>query len=95
MIDRDLFAELWFAGASVPEMAARLGCQQPAVYKIRVQFGLPPRPRVACTKTDPTPDEIVARSAEVRSRWSDDERERRSVGKVVAWQPPVYVDHCA
>lgn len=88
MIDRDLFEELWYAGVSVPEMAARLGCQQPAVYKLRVSLGLPRRPRVPCTATDPTEQEIADRSAEVRARWSDEERERRSVGKVEGWGVP-------
>lgn len=88
MIDRELFAELWLAGASVPEMAARLGCRQPAVYALRVQFGLPRRPRVQCTKADPTPEEILKRAAEIRARWSDEELERRSVGKRGVWRVP-------
>jgi hypothetical protein len=89
MMDRELFAELWLAGASVPEMAARLGCRQPAIYSLRVQFGLPRRPRVPCTDKDPTPDEIAERSAEVRARWSEEERERRGIGKVEAWGVPL------
>lgn len=95
MIDRELFSQLWLAGASVPEIAARVGCRQPAVYSLRVRFGLPRRPRVPCTNKDPTPDEIVARSAEVRSRWSEDELERRSMDKAVAWRAPVYIDRSA
>jgi hypothetical protein len=89
MMDRELFAELWLAGASVPEMAARLGCRQPAIYSLRVQFGLPRRPRVQCTDKDPTPDEIAERSAEVRARWSEEDRERRGIGKVEAWGVPL------
>ena len=87
-IDRELFAELWYAGASVPEIASRVGCQQPTVYTLRVKLGLPRRGRVPCAKKDPTPEEIEQRSAEVRERWSDEERERRAVGKPEAWGVP-------
>jgi len=89
IVDRELFAELWYAGASVPEIASRVGCQQPTVYTLRLKLGLPRRPRVPCTSKDPTPEEIVARSAEVRERWSDEERERRAVGKPEAWGVPL------
>lgn len=89
MTDRELFAEMWFAGASVPEMAARLGCQPPAIYRLRIQYGLPNRPPVRSSKKDPTTSEIEERAAEVRARWSDEERERRAVGRVSGWGVPV------
>ena len=58
IVDRELFAQLWLAGASVPEIASRVGCHQPAVYSLRVKFGLPRRPRVPCTNKDPSPEEV-------------------------------------
>jgi len=89
IVDRELFAELWLAGVSVPEIASRVGCHQPAVYSLRVKFGLPRRPRVPCTNKDPTPEEIEQRSAEVRECWSDEDRDRRLVGKPEAWGVPL------
>ena len=38
---------------------------------------------------DPTPEEIRQRSAFIRSRWTPTERDRRSMGKPLAWVPPV------
>ena len=36
---------------------------------------------------DPTPDEICARAATIRSQWSEHQRERRRVNPKLAWQP--------
>ena len=88
MMDRELFTELWLAGASVPGMAARLGCRQPLIYKLRLKYGLPNRPRVRCTEPDPTPEEIAERATALRERWSEAERERRLAGTPLSWSVP-------
>jgi hypothetical protein len=39
--------------------------------------------------TDPTPEQIRERTAEIRQKWSPRERERRARLKRVIWLPPV------
>jgi hypothetical protein len=42
--------------------------------------------------TDPTPEDIRQRSAEIRKEWSPRERARRSGFKRAYWTPPIFSD---
>ena len=89
MTDAELLEQMWLAGASVLEIAARLGCQPSAIYKLRLELGLSRRKTLRAAKADPTPEEIASRAAEVRAKWSDDELQRRAVGRGCDWGVPM------
>lgn len=87
MIDRNLFAEMWLSGVSVPEMAARLGCHSQLIYKLRVGFGLPNRARVNCPDKDPTPEEIAERARECREKhYARRRAETDETSRVKVWK---------
>lgn len=96
-IDKDAFAYLWNAGETLDTLASRFGVSRATVMRFAVRHGLPFRgqPNVCGGRGDPTPEEILSRSAEVRSQWTDDEYERRSAEKKVAWEAPVFIDRSA
>lgn len=67
------FRILWRSGASVIEIASEMGWTAQAVTSIRKRLGLSPRSssrqrRPRAVYRDPTPEEIAARSAEIRAR---------------------------
>lgn len=88
-IEKDAFARLWMT-ESPSAIAERLGMSTGRVYRAAKAFCLPSRSEVLREKEDaeekPTQEEILTRSAEVRARWSDEERQKRYVGGV-AWTP--------
>ena len=47
------------------------------------------RELVSLRITDPTPDEIAERAAEIRREWTPEEHERRSAGRYSSWEMPV------
>jgi len=47
------------------------------------------RELVSLRITDPTPDEIAERAAEIRREWTAEEHERRSAGCYSRWDMPV------
>ena len=71
------------------EIAAALGISRQHVHQMRFSLKLPKRDKEDVRWVDATPEEIALRSAEVRERWSESERERRAVGKVEAWGVPL------
>lgn len=88
---RLLMAE-WHSGKSVNEIAAKYRIHPSSVYNLARRHHLPKRSRrvLRPEPQSPTPDEIEARSAEVRSWWSESERRRRVVGgsRSPHWTPP-------
>jgi transposase len=88
--------EYYTAGMHANEIAARLNCGISTVYSWVKRSGLPLRGQEPRRSKDdeesPSQEEIQARAAEVRSRWSEVEAERRIVGKCRAsrWTPPAY-----
>lgn len=83
-----ILSEMWAAGATAAKIAVALGITKAAVYTLRWQYKLPRRPRVIPEEINPTADEIAERAAEVRSMWSDDELDRRAVGRCSGWRLP-------
>src|SRR5882757_9364281 len=43
--------------------------------------------------SDPTPDEILLRTEEIRRTWTPRERTRRLGIKRASWMPPVFSEH--
>lgn len=68
--DVELLRQLWAAGASHAEIAAALGCAEVTVGRLRVRYGLPPRPRKKPPPTDyePTQEEIAAHCARFKAQ---------------------------
>lgn len=88
----DLF-RLWSSGETVSDIALALGISQTFLYRLKDRYGLPSRQRggVAFTIVDPSPEEIAERAAVERSRWSEEERQRRMVGVPRdRWTPPAF-----
>ena len=62
-----IFRDMWAAGASVHEIAARLGICVSTVHGYRCKYQLPKRaPSLERLPGDPTPEEIEQRAAECR-----------------------------
>ena len=65
--DERIFRDMWAAGASVQEIAARFGICVATVHGYRFKYKLPKRLRsLERLPGDPTPDEIAERAAECR-----------------------------
>lgn len=71
--------------ARVAEMAEKLRISEQAVRRLAIKLQLGPRERDVL---EPSQQEIDERSAEVRARWSPEERERRLVGLRRRWIVP-------
>lgn len=85
-VDVPLFRKLWLAGVPMRVIASRLGVGADTLGGMRRRLGLPartattrPPPRLG-EASDPSPEEIAERAAEVRARWDDETRKRRLVG---------------
>ena len=80
-----LFA-MWSAGASQYEISVALGIRPGTFWQIRRRYALPKRkpakPARASHDPDPTPEEIAERCAITRAKWSEEETERRAVGRM-------------
>lgn len=61
-----ILSEMWLAGASTHEIAARLGIPLRAVYTLRHQYRLPKRENIHQEPESPTPEEIATRARECR-----------------------------
>lgn len=92
-IDDRAFSELWNdEDISTTEIANILKLCTDTVRAHAARLGLPAKvtPGNGRRKSDPTPEEILERAEEVRSRWTPGERKRRCVVKTVTrWRPPV------
>jgi hypothetical protein len=83
----------WHSGKSAEEIAAKYGTNKSRIYSLARKHHLPARGRGETPGSEsPTAEEIEIRAAEVRSRWSEQERERRIVGgsRSVHWKPPAF-----
>jgi hypothetical protein len=98
-IPEQRFRELWHAGVSLRGIADELGISQDHASATRRRLGLPPRygSFAAASRAkaepiiDPTPDEILERTAAIQSRWDDRTRESRRVTKTAGpYQFPEY-----
>ena len=89
-IRKDEFEELW-KKQTPTEIAKRYGISRMAVYHRAKSFGLPSRSEIESNLESPSADEILARAAEVRKRWSREEEQKRLVGRrgtARRWTPP-------
>lgn len=89
-IRRDEFKELWMKSTPT-EMAKKYGISRMAIYGKAKSFGLPSRSEIEAKLESPSADEILARAAEVRKRWSHEEEQKRLVGSRGTerrWTPP-------
>lgn len=84
-VDVPALFRLWAEGVRQCDICTALGIPTGSFHAIRQRYALPVR---ACdkqldfTETEPpTPEEIAERAAVVRAGWSDEERERRIVGR--------------
>lgn len=93
------FRELWLAGVSLRGIADELGISQDHASATRRRLGLPPRygSFAAASRAkvepiiDPTPAEILERTAAIQSRWDERTREARRVTKTAgAYKFPTY-----
>ena len=84
-VDVPMLFKLWGEGVPQPDICLRLGIAPGSFWGVRKRYGLPKREcdrRVDFTETEPpTPEEIAERAAIVRAGWSDEERQRRVVGR--------------
>lgn len=81
-MNRPKFEKSWKSSSSVGEVSSRLGITEQSAYYWARKFGL----KMFCDphgdEDSPTPEEIAERAAEIRKSWSDEETERRAVGRV-------------
>jgi hypothetical protein len=81
--------QLWLTQRKTEDIAIELQVSLPYLYTLAKRYSLPKRTHVKKTtrprtqkEVDPTPEEIIARAAEVRERWTEKEYERNSCYKV-------------
>lgn len=90
-----LFA-LWGTTISNMDLCLAIGVSRTTLDTLRMRYKLPRRPRVKkdspeVCESDPSPEEIESRAAQVRAGWSEEEEQRRIVGRRTArWAPPRY-----
>jgi hypothetical protein len=92
-VDVPVLFRLWNSELSSEEIASRLGVTIARLRKLRCRYGLPSRSTHSTGRQDspdPTPEEIIERAAEVRSRWSAEEEARRLCCGFKKWRPPEY-----
>ena len=92
-----LFA-LWHGRMQNLEVAKELGISVYQLYSLKQRYKLPPRVhmhgefnrrKAKCEAVDG--EEYERRKAEIRARWSDEEREKRRVGPMARpWRLPSY-----
>lgn len=87
-VDEKKFRRLWLSRMSVADISSELGIATFSVNAVRIRLGLKPRTaqtraKAKPTSSDPTPEEILARAAEIRAKWDDETEFRRRVNKGV------------
>ena len=75
------FERVWRKCDSVSEVCTKLGVTEASAYYWARKFGLPMFCGVGDENT-PTEEEIAERAAEIRKTWSDEETQRRAVGRI-------------
>lgn len=95
-IDVPRLFELWNTQISNTDICVAIGVSRSTLDVLRMRYKLPRRlhlkkqPTEAC-ESDPTPEEIESRAAQVRAGWSEEEEQRRIVGRRRSrWSPPRY-----
>jgi len=85
-VDVPKLFEMWAAGASQYEISQSLGIRPGTFWQVRRRYALPKRqparPIAASKEPDPTPEEIAERAALVRAGWSEEETDRRAIGRL-------------
>lgn len=89
---------LWRTQLTADEIQRKLGISHNRLYSLVKKHKLPRRSPIKVQddeterqQKDPTEEEILARAAEIRSGWSEKEREKRCVSKKVqTWSIPTY-----
>lgn len=88
---------LWRSPLRNDELADALGTPRGSLHYLRARYKLPPRTpelwakRTGAKQALPTPEEIAERAAAIRATWSEEETERRTVGRrMQRWQMPAY-----
>ena len=86
-VDVPVLFKMWADGASRYEICTMLGIRPGAFQHLRRKYALPKRnkgrPSLGSLEPDPTPEELAERCAAVRAKWSEEETERRRVGRGV------------
>lgn len=75
------FERVWRKSDNVGEVCKKLNVTEASAYYWARKFGLP----MFCGTSDensPTPEEIEERAAEIRKSWSEEETQRRAVGRI-------------
>lgn len=74
------------------ELCRMLGISNGSLHRLRVQYGLPLRPKRPANirHEDPTPEEIAERAAWCRARRSAEEKARSERAGRVRWEMPAY-----
>lgn len=68
---------LWKSDCPLDEIQEDMGFTAEKLEQARVFLGLPPAADRECKAYLPTPEEIRLATAEIRSKWSQSEREER------------------
>lgn len=95
-IDVPRLFELWHTTMSNMDICMEIGVSRSTLDVLRMRYKLPRRARIKkeppeMCENDPTQEEIEFRAAQVRAGWSDEEEQRRIVGrKPRRWSPPRY-----
>lgn len=88
--------QLWRTSMTADEIQFELGIGHNKLYQLVKKHKLPRRPPIKEEPTerqpkDPTEEEILARAAEVRKRWTAQDHEKRRVSKTQSvWRVPTY-----
>lgn len=97
-VDMAALFRIWHGPLENAEAAAAMGVSRYQFYALGRRHGLGRRTHIQAAKArinhgdeEITEEEFEARRAEVQSRWSDEERERRRVGPSARpWRMPSY-----
>jgi hypothetical protein len=92
--------QLWNSNLTRQEICEKLGITIWRLYKLSQKHKLPKKPntisnvKVAVDVVSPTAEEIKKRAAEIRKKWTPEEKKIRSncriKGKAAPWRPPCY-----
>ena len=89
--------KLWRSPLRNDELADALGAPRGSLHYLASRYKLPKRDPALWAKRggveadSPTPEQIEERAAAIRATWSEEEREKRRVGRrMQRWQMPAY-----
>jgi hypothetical protein len=88
--------KMWYSKMTNAELCFALNVSRGSLDVLRRRYRLDRRPfernnREYAVDRSPSPEEIEERAAAVRATWSDEEAERRYVGKrKIGWAIPAY-----